>query len=66
LKTAVSVISDFLMEHEMTVYLVVYDKASFQLSEKLFNSIKQFIDDNYIEEAPFQPGKQPFTRLRGQ
>ena len=34
----------------MTVYLVVYDKGSFQLSGKLFNSIKQYIDDNYIEE----------------
>ena len=33
LKTAVSVISDFLMEHDMMVFLVVYDKDSFQLSK---------------------------------
>lgn len=52
LKIAISVISNFLMDHEMTVYLVVYDKGSFQLSGKLFNSIKQYIDDNYIEEHP--------------
>ena len=50
LKVAFSVIGDFLLSNEMTVYLVVFDKASFALSEKLFSSITQYIDDNYIEE----------------
>ncbi|MGE5677628.1 MAG: O-acetyl-ADP-ribose deacetylase, partial [Pseudomonadota bacterium] len=39
LKTAISVIGDFLLSNEMTVFLVVYDKAAFMLSEKLFSSI---------------------------
>lgn len=52
LKTAISLIGDFLLNNEMTVYLVVYDKASFALSEKLFSAIAQYIDDNYIEEHP--------------
>ncbi|BBB93358.1 MAG TPA: O-acetyl-ADP-ribose deacetylase [Methylomusa anaerophila] len=52
LKVAISVIGDFLLDNEMTVYLVVFDKASFALSEKLFSSIAQYIDDNYIEEHP--------------
>ena len=52
LKTAISVIGDFLLSNEMTVYLVVFDKAAFALSEKLFSSIKQYIDDKYIEEHP--------------
>ncbi|SHK49558.1 O-acetyl-ADP-ribose deacetylase (regulator of RNase III), contains Macro domain [Hathewaya proteolytica DSM 3090] len=39
LKTAISVIGDFLLRNEMTVFLVVYDKAAFVLSEKLFSSI---------------------------
>lgn len=50
LRTAISVIGDFLLENEMMVYIVVYDKASFMLSEKLFSSIAQYIDDNYIDE----------------
>lgn len=50
LKAAISVIGDFLLANEMTVYLVVFDKSSFVLSEKLFSSIEQYIDDNYIEE----------------
>lgn len=37
LKTAISVIGDFLLNNEMTVFLVVYDKAAFMLSEKLFS-----------------------------
>lgn len=52
-KTAISVIGEFLLSNEMTVYIVVYDKAAFMLSEKLFSSIKQYIDDKYIEEHPF-------------
>lgn len=50
LKIAISTIGDFLLINDMTVFLVVYDKAAFTLSEKLFSSIKQYIDDKYIEE----------------
>ena len=49
LKVAIAEIGDFLLQHEMTVYLVVFDKASFALSEKLFASITEYIDDNYID-----------------
>lgn len=52
LKTAISVIGDFLLTHELTVYLVVFDKASFVLSGKLFTSIAAYIDDRYIEDYP--------------
>lgn len=52
IKTAISVIGDFLLNNEMTVYLVFYDKAAFALSEKLFSSITQYIDDKYIEQCP--------------
>lgn len=54
LKTAISVIGDFLLSNEMTVYLVVYDRKAFMLSEKLFSSITQYIDDKYIEERPIK------------
>lgn len=54
LSIAISVIGDFLLSNEMTVFLVVYDKAVFTLSEKLFSSITQYIDDKYIEERPVE------------
>ncbi|NDL67443.1 macro domain-containing protein [Anaerotalea alkaliphila] len=50
LGVAVSSIGEFLLRHEMLVYLVVYDKASFQLGGKLFASIEEYIDNNYVEE----------------
>ncbi|MGE4273438.1 MAG: O-acetyl-ADP-ribose deacetylase [Desulfitobacterium sp.] len=53
IQVAISVIGDFLLHNDMTVYLVVYDKSAFTLSEKLFSSITQYIDDKYIEEQPF-------------
>lgn len=47
---AISAISEFLLENEMEVYLVIYDKKAMLLSEKLFSTIEKYIDDNYIDE----------------
>lgn len=50
LKVAMDVISDFLLENEMTIYIVTFDKAAFQISEKLFEDIAEYIDDHYVDE----------------
>ncbi|WP_071394774.1 macro domain-containing protein [Bacillus tuaregi] len=50
LHIAVTTISSFLLQHDMHVYLVVFDKNSFGLSQKLFSSIHQYIDEHYVEE----------------
>ena len=50
LQIAVSTISSFLFHHDIQVYLVVFDKDSFGLSKKLFSSIHQYINENYVEE----------------
>ena len=49
LQIAVSVFSAFLMEHEMHIYLVVFDHSAFKLSEKLFHSIESYIDQHYVD-----------------
>lgn len=49
LKVAVDIISDFLLENEMKVYIVIFDRAAYKISEKLFSDIAQYIDDNYVE-----------------
>ena len=51
LKFAVQTITEFLFEHELTVYICVYDKQSYSISQKLFNDIQAFIDDGYAEEC---------------
>ena len=50
LKVAINIISDFLLENEMTVYIVIFDKAAYKISEKLFSDIAEYIDDNYVDE----------------
>ena len=50
LKVAVDIISDFLFNNDMTVYIVIFDRASFMIGEKLFADIAEYIDDNYAEE----------------
>ena len=50
LKIATSVLTDFLLKHDILIYLVVYDKESYSISERLFSDITAYIDDSYVEE----------------
>lgn len=63
LKIATSVISDFLFENEMQVYLVVYDKKSFGISKKIFGEIKSYIDDNYVDSSSYKNKSATFSNL---
>ena len=47
LRVAVDTISEFLFENDMTVYLVIFDRDSFDIGKKLFSDISEYIDDNY-------------------
>ena len=49
LQTAVSAFSAFLTDHEMRIVLAVFDKAAFDLSGRLFRSVRSYIDENYIQ-----------------
>lgn len=57
LKVATAAIKDFLLgqdgTEDMEVYLTIFDKESFIVSEKLIDEIKEYIDDNYSEESSF-------------
>ena len=69
MQIALSAFTDFLPEHEMLVYLVVFDRKAYALSEKLFHSIASYIDDHYVqvwEEAMYgdEPRKQQSSRRR--
>lgn len=49
-RVAVYAIQEFLLESDMLVYLIVFDKKAVEISEKLFKSIEKYIDDNYVDE----------------
>lgn len=52
MRVAMDTICAFLSDHDMTVYLVVYGKASTALSRKLFARVQEYIDDHYVEAHP--------------
>ncbi len=43
LKFAIQVITEFLFEHEMMVYLCVFDRTSYEFSKTLFSEISDYI-----------------------
>ena len=49
LKVAVDTIGDFLLAHDMTVYLVIFDRAAYTIGGKLFDDIAAYIDDRYVD-----------------
>ena len=49
LRIAVSEICKFLMQHDILVYIVVFDKDSFRISKRLIHDITEYIDECYIE-----------------
>lgn len=48
LQVAIAAFSQFLMAHEMQIYLVVFGRESLKLSEKLVQNVRCYISENYI------------------
>ncbi len=49
LKFAIQVITEFLFDHELTVYLCVFDRTSYEFSQALFSEISEIIEDEYTD-----------------
>ena len=49
LRVAVDTIGEFLAENDMTVYIVIFDRAAYQIGNKLFADIAAYIDDHYVD-----------------
>ena len=49
LQVATSAIHNFLIDHDIDVILVVYDKAAFSISRELLGAVESYIDEHYIE-----------------
>lgn len=50
LRVATAAIGEFLGEHDMDVYLVVFDKAAFSLSERLVGEVRSYIGEHYVAQ----------------
>jgi len=50
LRVATKAIQDYLDEHEMDVYLAVFDKDALTISQALLGNIESYIDEHYLDE----------------
>lgn len=49
LAVATSAITDFLTDHELDVYLTIFDQSSFVVSQDLLGPIASYIDQHYVD-----------------
>lgn len=50
MRIAVDEINSFLLNHEMTIILVVFDEKATRLGTNLFPDLESYIDQNYVSE----------------
>lgn len=50
LRVAVEQIRKFLLDNEMMVYLVIFDRKAYEIGDKLYSDIASYIDDQYVDE----------------
>lgn len=58
LEVARLAIEEFLRDHDMEVYLAVFDKSSFQVGQALLGSVESYIDQHYVD-AHTPPRRPP-------
>lgn len=54
LQVATGAITDYLADHDVDVYLAVFDKASFSVSEALLGEIASYIDEHYVDTHQYR------------
>lgn len=65
LRVAVDTISEFLLDHDMEVWLVIFDRKSYQIGAKLYADIAAYIDDRYAD-AHAEGEEERLRRLSAQ
>ena len=63
LKFAIQVIAEFLFDQELTVYICVFDRTSYEFSKKLFSEISEAIGDDYVETYVYLSSARPAKRM---
>lgn len=62
LRIATNIIQEFLSTHDLDVTLVVFDKASFEVSEELLGQVDTYISENYVEQHRDKRSRALFRR----
>lgn len=51
IQTAINVFTDFLQDHDMDITLAVFGPGAYHISGRIFDDVKSYVDDNYVEKA---------------
>ena len=63
LRAATDEIRDFLEDHELDVFLVVFDTAAFEVSRKLLGEVENYLDEHCYTEPRYARREQEFDRV---
>ncbi|MGI6451116.1 MAG: macro domain-containing protein [Desulfitobacteriia bacterium] len=58
LQVATAAIQDFLINHDIDITLVVFDKSSFTVSRELLGAVESYIDEHYVDTHQVKRRKQ--------
>lgn len=50
LQIAINTIKSFLKNHDLSVYIVVFEKNAIQISKKLYNDVQHYIDTYFLDD----------------
>lgn len=50
LSVAIRAFTDYLLDHEMQIWLVLFNAKAFGIAGSIFDDLKSYIDDNYVAE----------------
>lgn len=62
---AIQAIRDFLHDHDMDVYLVVFDHKAFKISSSLFEDVQSYLDARYVEKLLDEEYRDDYRDRRG-
>lgn len=60
LQIAIREFSTFLMDSDLHIYLAVFNRQAFRLSEKLFHSVSAYIDETFVDEVMAEEYGTPY------
>ncbi|MCR5575785.1 MAG: macro domain-containing protein [Oscillospiraceae bacterium] len=50
LSVAIRAFTDFLLNHKMQIFLVLFNSRAFDIAGSLFSDLKSYVDDNYVDQ----------------
>lgn len=60
MRIAIDEMNAFLLQHEMMIYLVVFDERSTNLGEKLYPDLEAYIDQHYVADQAVKEYANPY------